>query len=257
MQIGSDLYLLFDPHSRHELAALAARVVTTTTLTGTFVSDSPGSTDFNDGTPLEGTFTFSAGAPPERAHIVNGCYRPPDMGWFLRPFPWWTQFAIVPTFSVLSSLANLQPLRSPELVVMVAISCVSYAANKIANHFIFNRSDVVSAIGAFTVGLLGNVYSRKMGGTAFTSMVTGVLFLVPVSPPPASRVVCSADCAAPVGSVASRRHHRSRERHRHRRRDDSSHNWYHRRPVHEPGPRVHVRVSQERSYLLLLNSEHL
>ena len=42
-------------------------------------------------------------------------------------------------------------------------------------------TDVVSAIGAFVVGFLGNVYSRKMGGTAFTSMVTGVLFLVPVS----------------------------------------------------------------------------
>lgn len=62
---------------------------------------------------------------------------------------------------------------------MVIISCCSYAANKVANHYIFNRSDVVSAIGAFTVGLLGNIYSRKMGGTAFTSMVTGVLFLVP------------------------------------------------------------------------------
>jgi len=47
------------------------------------------------------------------------------------------------------------------------------------SHYIFDRSDVVSAIGAFTVGLLGNVYSRRMGGTAFTSMVTGVLFLVP------------------------------------------------------------------------------
>ena len=39
---------------------------------------------------------------------------------------------------------------------------------------------MVSAIGAFTAGILGNLYSRKMGGTAFTSMVTGVLFLVPV-----------------------------------------------------------------------------
>jgi len=66
-------------------------------------------------------------------------------------------------------------------VVMVVISCCSYATNKVANHYIFNRSDIVSAIGAFTVGLLGNIYSRKMGGTAFTSMVTGVLFLVPVS----------------------------------------------------------------------------
>jgi len=62
---------------------------------------------------------------------------------------------------------------------MVVISSAAFATNKIANHFIFNRSDVVSAIGAFTAGILGNLYSRKMGGTAFTSMVTGVLFLVP------------------------------------------------------------------------------
>ena len=114
-------------------------------------------------------------------HIINGCYRPPTFPWYLQPFPWWTQFIIVPIFSILSSLANLQPFWTVELVVMVVISCVSYAANKVANHFIFNRSDVVSAIGAFAVGLLGNIYSRKMGGTAFTSMVTGVLFLVPVS----------------------------------------------------------------------------
>lgn len=28
--------------------------------------------------------------------------------------------------------------------------------------------------------ILGNIYSRVFGGTAFTSMVPGVLFLVPV-----------------------------------------------------------------------------
>jgi hypothetical protein len=32
-----------------------------------------------------------------------------------------------------------------------------------------------------STSILGNVYSRVFGGTAFTSMVTGVLFLVPVS----------------------------------------------------------------------------
>ena len=80
-----------------------------------------------------------------------------------------------------SSLANLQPIFTLDMVVMVLISCVSYAANKVANHYILNRSDIVSSIGAFAVGMLGNFYSRKMGGTAFTVMVTGVLFLVPVS----------------------------------------------------------------------------
>jgi uncharacterized membrane protein YjjB (DUF3815 family) len=39
----------------------------------------------------------------------------------------------------------------------------------------------VSAAGAVVIGVLGNTYSRVVRGTAFTSMVTGVLFLVPVS----------------------------------------------------------------------------
>ena len=73
----------------------------------------------------------------------------------------------------------------------MVISSAAFATNKIANNFIFNRSDVVSAISAFTAGILGNLYSRKMGGTAFTSMVTGVLFLVPVRSRSSSRFVDS------------------------------------------------------------------
>ena len=156
-------------------------MMATASVTGTFVSDNGTFININRGHPLTGTFTFTTEAPYLTEHIIVGCYRPPDFPWYLQPFPWYSEFAIVPVFSVLSSLANLQPLWTRELLVMVVISCASYAANKTANHFIFNRSDVVSAIGAFAVGLLGNIYSRKMGGTAFTSMVTGVLFLVPVS----------------------------------------------------------------------------
>ncbi|KAJ3517983.1 hypothetical protein NLJ89_g154 [Agrocybe chaxingu] len=146
LQIGNDFYLLLDPVARNRLDALAASLSATVSLTGTWVADNS-----TNGTsvPMNGTWTFSR------------------------------TFIIVPLFSTLSSLANLQPFRSKQLPVMVIISCFSYASNRIANHYIFNRSDVVSAIGAFTVGLLGNIYSRRMGGTAFTSMVTGVLFLVP------------------------------------------------------------------------------
>lgn len=148
-------------------------------LTGTWQSEN--STVNGTSIPLNGTWTFSHTVLPSELNIVDGCYRPKSFPWYLQPFPVWTAFIIVPLFSFLSSLSNLQPLRSKQLVVMVVISCCSYGTNKVANHYIFNRSDIVSAIGAFTVGLLGNVYSRKMGGTAFTSMVTGVLFLVPVS----------------------------------------------------------------------------
>lgn len=178
LQIGNDLYLLFDPTTRQHLDALAASLSSTVSLTGTWLADN--STD-NSTVPLNGTWTFTHTVLPSEQSIYNGCYRPNTFSWYLQPFPTWTSFFIVPLFSTLSSLANLQPFRSKQLPVMVIISCCSYASNKIANHYIFNRSDVVSAIGAFTVGLLGNVYSRRMGGTAFTSMVTGVLFLVPVS----------------------------------------------------------------------------
>lgn len=177
LQIGSDLYLLFDRESRHNLDALAESLSTTVAMAGTWISDN----GTNSGIPLTGTFTFVHSVPLSDMSIVNGCHRPASFPWYLQPFPFWTQFIIVPIFSILSSLANLQPFKSKQLPVMVIISCCSYASNKIANHYIFNRSDIVSAIGAFTVGLLGNIYSRKMGGTAFTSMVTGVLFLVPAS----------------------------------------------------------------------------
>jgi len=65
---------------------------------------------------------------------------------------------------------------------MVLFSCCAFAANRAASIILPGRTDIISAAGAFVIGLLGNLYSRVVGGTAFTSMVTGVLFLVPVSP---------------------------------------------------------------------------
>ncbi|KAF7796642.1 hypothetical protein EIP86_007824 [Pleurotus ostreatoroseus] len=179
LQIGSDLFLLFDRPARHALDTLASRLSTELSVVGVFAPDNGTFHNVNDGNPLAGTFTFLDVNPLPAEHIYVGCLRTPDMPWYRQPFPWWTQLIIVPTFSILSSLANLQPIWTLDMLVMVAISCVSYTANKVANKFILNRSDIVSSIGAFAVGILGNFYSRKMGGTAFTVMVTGVLFLVP------------------------------------------------------------------------------
>ncbi|KAF7352665.1 Pheromone-regulated membrane protein 10 [Mycena venus] len=152
LQIGSDFYLLLDSTARRKLVDLAATLSTVATLSGTWAADND---TLNSGIPANGTWTFLHFPEPHTADIIEGCYRP-------RAFQ-----VVAPAVPGL------------ELPVMVVISCCSYATNKVANHYIFNRSDVVSAIGAFTIGLLGNIYSRKMGGTAFTSMVTGVLFLVP------------------------------------------------------------------------------
>jgi hypothetical protein len=177
LQIGSDIYLIFNVKERQKLGELALALNPISKLAGTWVAD--------NGTqgvlPAEGTWTFTHTVSAESMDIISGCHRPKGAEWYLQSFPLWTSAIIVPIYSILSSLANQQPWRSRELAVMVMISCVSFAANKTANTFIFNRSDVVSAIGALTVGLFGNIYSRRFGGTAFTSMVTGVLFLVPVS----------------------------------------------------------------------------
>ena len=178
LQIGSDLYLLFDVNTRHRLASLSAALTRTIVYTGNFYADNE--TLIRSELPSHGSFAFINGTEPSFEHMHEGCYRPPGFQWYLQPFPFWTQVITVPLFATLLSLANLQPWHELDIVVMVVISCISYVANKAANHFIFNRSDVVSAIGAFAVGLLGNIYSRTFGGTAFTVMVTGVLFLVPV-----------------------------------------------------------------------------
>jgi hypothetical protein len=76
-------------------------------------------------------------------------------------------------------MSNMQPLRSANMISMVVISCISYTANKLATRYIFENSEVVSVVGAFVTGILGNLYALKFGGSAFTMMVTGVLFLVP------------------------------------------------------------------------------
>lgn len=182
LNLGSDIFLLFDEPERQELKTVTDGKVAAVSLSGYFIADNT-SLIINDygAHMFSGKFTFSNVIPVQQDNIIVGCYRPPSFPWYLQSWPWWTQFFIVPLFATVSSLSNLQPLKSLELGVMVAIASIAYVANKVADHFIFQRSDVVSAIGAFVIGILGNVYSRRMGGTAFTSMVTGVLFLVPVS----------------------------------------------------------------------------
>lgn len=47
--------------------------------------------------------------------------------------------------------------------------------------YIYDRGDVVSAIGATVVGLLGSIYGHYSEGDALPSMMPGILILLPVS----------------------------------------------------------------------------
>ncbi|KAF8607840.1 DUF1212-domain-containing protein [Ceratobasidium sp. AG-I] len=176
LTIGSDLYFLVDPGARRRREAATQLLASQTVIHGQFKSDNL--TIF----PFNGTFVFknsTADAPSTSHYQAKGCYRDLNWPWYLHSFPEWTLFFLVPLFSLFGSFASLQPLRSTQLPVMVFISSAAFAANKAANMYIFNRSDVVSAIGAFVVGVLGNLYSRVFRGTAFVVMVNGIGFLIP------------------------------------------------------------------------------
>ncbi|KAF8349736.1 hypothetical protein F5887DRAFT_942173 [Amanita rubescens] len=164
LTIGSDFYFLVDRHARHAYYR--------STVNPQF-------------SYAHGHFRLSNGSGPATSisgsdkNLVKGCYRDPSWGWLKQPLPTWTIFILVPLYSLCSSLANLQKWRSLQLPVMVFFSCVAYAANRATSLVLPGRTDIVSAAGAFAIGSLGNIYSRVVRGTAFTSMITGVLFLVP------------------------------------------------------------------------------
>lgn len=59
---------------------------------------------------------------------------------------------LIPLYSFLTALWLFQPLRSKELPTMVFISSAGFLASDLAARWIFNRDDVVSAVGAFVIG---------------------------------------------------------------------------------------------------------
>ncbi|CAD6887895.1 unnamed protein product [Tilletia controversa] len=186
--IGSDLYFLLDPAARQSMWVPlnnAVEVSGSFTLSNSSTINLQGTdtTMFsvnNTTQPMwDGTFTFTNGTT-NALNVGNIiCERRPEWPWYRQNMSPWLNFLFVPVFSCLLCMSNLQPLKSRELPVMIIIACTGYVANMTANHFIFQRSDIVSLAGSFVIGILGNAYSRIFRGTAFTAMAVAVLFLVP------------------------------------------------------------------------------
>lgn len=134
---------------------------------------------------LTGTYSFTeipAAEAAALAHEYRGCDRDARQGALLQPMPWWTLFAFLPVYNLCSSMKRGQKWRSAQMLVMVSISCVSSGLTRYANIKLglAGHPDYVALIGSFVVSVLGNLYSRRMGGTAFTTMLTGILLLIPV-----------------------------------------------------------------------------
>lgn len=102
--------------------------------------------------------------------------------------PWWGQsanpywaFLTVPGYATALSLRNQAKITRKEFPVMVLIAISGWAVNHFASQSksLTSRSDVTSALGAFTVGILSNVFGRLYDGKSYTVAAVGVLYQLP------------------------------------------------------------------------------
>ncbi|KAF7341922.1 DUF1212-domain-containing protein [Mycena sanguinolenta] len=99
--------------------------------------------------------------------------------WYQRtPSLYWA-FLTVPMYSLFLSMRNHAPWRSWEMFLIIGISCIGWVTNHFSGLKFKGQSDIIAAVGAFTVGFVANVYARLFSGNAFVIMITGILFQLP------------------------------------------------------------------------------
>lgn len=83
----------------------------------------------------------------------------------------------VPLASLFLATVNQASYR--QLPVMIIISSAGYTVLYFIQQKVNSTSAFSSAIGAFTIGILGNLYSRIGHGLAFAAMLPGIFAIVP------------------------------------------------------------------------------
>ncbi|CAI8496537.1 unnamed protein product [Hanseniaspora opuntiae] len=83
----------------------------------------------------------------------------------------------VPVFSVLLALIN--QAHWTQLFVMTAISCLGYLTTYYSGKHFSDSTEFCSALAAFVIGILGNLYSRIYSGLAVSAMLPAIFVQVP------------------------------------------------------------------------------
>lgn len=84
---------------------------------------------------------------------------------------------LVPMFSICLGLINQARWR--QIPVMVVISSIGYVGTYFAGKHFQDVTEFTAAIGAFIIGILGNMYSRIGKGMAVSAMLPGIFLQVP------------------------------------------------------------------------------
>lgn len=86
-------------------------------------------------------------------------------------------FIFVPIFVI--CLAVINQAKWKQVPVMIFIATCGYITNYFSTTKLDSRSEVANTVGAFTLGTLGNLYSRLWHGHAATAILPGIFVLVP------------------------------------------------------------------------------
>lgn len=86
-------------------------------------------------------------------------------------------FPFVPIFAFF--LAIINQAKWKQMPVMIVIALCGYITNYFSTMKLGSNSEVANTVGAFTIGVLGNLYSRLWHGHAATAILPGIFVLVP------------------------------------------------------------------------------
>ncbi|ODM14701.1 hypothetical protein SI65_09890 [Aspergillus cristatus] len=86
-------------------------------------------------------------------------------------------FPFVPIFAAF--LAVINQAKWKQMPVMIFIALCGYITNYFSTKKLGSNSEVANTVGAFTIGVLGNLYSRVWHGHAATAILPGIFVLVP------------------------------------------------------------------------------
>ncbi|CCH45541.1 putative membrane protein [Wickerhamomyces ciferrii] len=89
----------------------------------------------------------------------------------------WYKFLFVPMFTI--GLCLINQAKWFQLPVMLFISCAGYVVNFFAGKHFKNSTEFTAAVGAFVIGVLGNLYSRIWKGLAVSAMLPAIFVQVP------------------------------------------------------------------------------
>lgn len=87
------------------------------------------------------------------------------------------RFPFVPIFAMFLAIINQAKWKQTPMMIFIAIC--GYITNYFSTLKLGSNSEVANTVGAFTIGVLGNLYSRLWHGHAATAILPGIFVLVP------------------------------------------------------------------------------